>query len=633
MKRTLSLFLAALMLSVNFTACGVGENTETEQTETQPGTEQAETEFAAEGLDFVTENGEARAHIVTPDGAEQLEQYAAEELAYHIKKVSGAEVAVVTEKTGDGLPIIIGTPETVPDLAELFSEDIEWLKTLTDEDGRRWGDDGFAIRRMNEALYIFGATPRGALNGVYDFIEENLGVLWVRANEEIGLVYDEMPTITVAKADYREKSPFQRRGTSFGCESVEGTQILYARNKLNTVNGGGKINKVNGVWEVKEIWIAEHDNLGHCMKFWVWNSPIYDPECTEYWNVDSFGTPIPNEISQINFWSERTLETVTAAILELLSQHPDLRTVPIAIEDGLLEPEHCYNPPYSEQPFEYAPGQFVDPGDKAFYSTVVFTFVNKVAKRVAEEYPDVELLTYAYHDAEVPPLCEIEPNVGVVFCPITGCAADEVTNPENPHNKYVYELAEQWSEYPEVGVDVGIYEYYFSYGAIADYERPIWYKLQSDFRYFAQCGFNCIVSEGSADTEDVVHVWSQKPYSTMWAMNSLTCWIYSKLLWNPEENVDELIEYFCDKVYGDASEHMQEYYSTLYRGWTEGESENLCWNYKITTDFYLDYFVYQTDIEADLIASLRKAYDAADDVGKERIRYIKETYEAAFPEV
>ncbi len=647
MKRIISFTLAALLTASAFTACDTTpvEETawETDAVETADITETAAPESDADTAAplNITENGHAMVEIVVPEGAasdtHHLLPFAGEELRYHIEKVSGASLPVLTEGDGEHLPILIATPETHPDLPDLFPEDIAWLTTLADENGRRWGDDGFAIRQTEDAIYIFGVTPRGALNGVYDFIEENMGVLWVRSDEDIGLIYDEMPTITAEKVNYREKSPFQYRGTSFGYgfsrEALVGTEVLYARNKLNNVNGAGTIQKVNGVWEVTEDMLLGHDHLGHCLKFWVLNSPIYDPECTEYWNVDQFGEPLINGISQINFWSEKTLDTVTAAILELLGQHPELETVPLAIEDGLLEPAHCNNPPYSEQPYEYAPGEFVEPGDKAFHSTVVFSFVNKVARRVAEEYPHVTVMTYAYHNTEVTPLCDIEPNVGVVFCPITGCMADNMNDPDNPNNELVYGLAKKWSEYPEKGVNVGVYEYYFSYAALADYERPIWYKLKSDLTFFAECGFNLIVSEGSADVkEEGLHVWSNRPFSAMWDMNSLTAWIYAKLLWNPEEDVDALIDTFCEKVYGEAAEYMREYYDLLYKGWIEGESDMILWNYKITTDFYLDYFVYQPDVERDIIAALRNAYEAADDGAKERIRYIKETFEAHFPE-
>lgn len=640
MKRTLSLILAAILLASSMTACGNTTPKETEGETKAVETASPETEAPDQSYDasIVTENGVAKAHIVLPTGAAQLEQYAAEELVYHIKKVSGADISVTSTVQENSLPILIGTPDTLPELKTLFPEDITWLTTTLDENGRHWGDDGFAIRLLDGKLYIFGATARGALNGVHDFIEDNMGVLWIRADESIGLIYDEMPTITIVKKDYavghREKSPFQYRGTTFGNVSFEETQTLYARNKLNTVAGGDKIKKENGEWLVDKIWKVEHDNMGHCLKFWVRNSPIYDPNCTEYWNVDQNGEPIINGVSQINFWSEKTLETVTAAILELLSQHPDLKSIPMGIEDGLLEKYHCYNPPYSEQPYEYAPGAFVDPGDKAYRSTVIYSFISKVAKRVAEEYPHIKILTYAYHDAITPPLCEIDPHVGIVFTPIEECMADPIADPNNPYNKIVKSLIDGWSQFPN---ELGLYEYYFCTYVLADYERPLWYKMQADMQLYAEKGFTRFTSQGVADggsqNKDAVHYFTQRTFSDIWAMNTLNEWIFAKLLWNPEEDVDALIEYFCDKVYGNASQYMKEYYSLLTKGWNEGESETFLWNFKLTTQYYLDTFVYLVDLEDDIKNALRNAYEAAEtDVIKNRIGYIKETFERHFPE-
>ena len=209
MKRTLSLILAALLLASSMTACGntagktepkeTEKSTSTGVVETQavetsaPATDPAVTEApetAAPTFSYdtslITENGIAKAHIVLADNADTTEQYAAEELAYHIQKVSGAEVTVTNTASADSLPIVIGTPTTVPELETLFPDDLAWLRTLSEESPeggvRRYGEDGFAIRVHDGKLYIFGAVSRGALNGVYDFIEENLGVLWIRAS-------------------------------------------------------------------------------------------------------------------------------------------------------------------------------------------------------------------------------------------------------------------------------------------------------------------------------------------------------------------------------------------------------------------------------------------------------------------
>jgi len=50
-------------------------------------------------------------------------------------------------------------------------------------------------------------------------------------------------------------------------------------------------------------------------------------------------------------------------------------------------------------------------------------------------------------------------------------------------------------------------------------------------------------------------------------------------------------------------------------------------NYK-----YLHLFAFKMYLEDDIIAVLRNAYDACDTAAKEQIRYVKEIYEANFPE-
>ena len=226
MKRTLSLILAALLLASTAVSCGKTEPNETKAVETKapetqavetntPETEPAETaapapEYAYDSS-LITEDGIAKAHIVISDTASDNEKTAATELAYHIKLVSGADVAVINEAKDDSLPIIIATPDSMPELEEMFPEDLAWLRVLEEynDEGnvRRWGDDGFAVREKDGKIYIFGANSVGALNGTYDFIEENFDVIWV-GDADTGIIYDEIPTINVIKADYREKSPF-----------------------------------------------------------------------------------------------------------------------------------------------------------------------------------------------------------------------------------------------------------------------------------------------------------------------------------------------------------------------------------------------------------------------------------------
>ncbi len=615
MKRLLSLPLtalfAALLAASTFTSCGTSPE-ETDPPETPSiETEAAETAPTAEiDPNVITENGIAAAHIVVAEDGDALLGYGAEELAYHIKKVSGADVPVVHTAAENSLPIIIATPETYPDLATLFPEDIAWLSTLEDGE-KRYGSDGFAIRRHENTLYIFGMTPKGALNGVYDFIEENMGVLWIRADEEKGLIYDPMPTITVEKADYREKSPYRMRGTASSPVNTA-TAVLYARNKVNTAGAGDSSVGID-VYHLRGV------------KSWILASPTYDPNITEYWNTYEDGTPIPvEEWSQVNFWSDLTADCVAESILKYLRES-GADNAGVIIEDNPV----CSQYPEGILPYEYAPGEFVNPGDSDYLSTVFFSFLNKVVEKVTAEFPSVTINTQAYQFTEVPPRCEISDNVSIQWCPISAdCTAPVTITTDNPYNGYMTEYMTGWLE--RTG-NLAFYHYYIISLALPKYERPIWHDMQIDMQFAAEHGFAAMLPDSIPDIEEQ---WGQWDTAGTWDVAAMTFWINYKLEWNPYEDVDELIRYYCDKVYGAASPHMQEYYRLLRLGWEEAtDAINYIWAYDRRAEFYFEIFVFQTDTEAAILDALHTAYEAAEsEAVKARIRPVMEAYETAFPE-
>ncbi len=628
MKKTVSLILAVLLLASSMTACGNTPPMETtEETKypvetTAPATEPVAADVPAPEYSYDTtllvENCAALAHIVVSESAGELEQYAAEELRYHIEKVSGAEMTVTNAVQDNSLPIIICTPATLPELETMFPDDIDWLTTLEEEDGRRWGSDGFAIRTHEGKIYIFGATERGAINGVYDFIEENLGVLWVRTDAEYGLVYDEMLTVNVVKTDYREKSPFEVRGWNLcGNNGDYLTEHLTMRNKLNTIAFPIPTGDTDAKYAVSlgmtRLWVA------HNLKNRVLESPLYDPDCTEYWNTDDEGNPLPIEESvQINFFSDKAAEAVAAALIKQIKDS-GVPNAFVGIED--------YNgtgrvAPNDTQPFEYEPGKFAHPLDTNYDSTVYFTFINKVARLVKEECPEGIVDTFAYFFTMTPPACKLEENVRIVYAPLTG--EDMAADIDDPDNIYNRAMAEALTGWKEITSNVVTYNYYGCCYVSESYERPIWDKIQGDLQYFADKGFSGLLPEGLADSAGK---------SPTWGMNALTFWIYHKLSWNPYEDVDALIEYFCDKCYGDASPYMQEYYRLIKQGWVEGKNDYFMWGYTPKDLYlYMDNFVSFLDLEDDIIAALQNAWYEADEYGKARIRHIKETYENYFSE-
>ena len=106
-------------------------------------------------------------------------------------------------------------------------------------------------------------------------------------------------------------------------------------------------------------------------------------------------------------------------------------------------------------------------------------------------------------------------------------------------------------------------------------------------------------------------------------MNHLLIWLYQKLLWNPYEDVPSLISYFCDKVYGDASPYMQEYYRLLEQGFTEfSKTYYIDCTLRFWASDYYKRVVKKTGIGHPLLDALEAAYGAAPDQVKETIKYM-----------
>ncbi|MBQ4289682.1 MAG: DUF4838 domain-containing protein [Clostridia bacterium] len=597
---------------------------------------------------ILTREGSPESSIVLPGTAGDLLRYAAKELQVHIEKATGAELPIVNTRP-QGASVILGTPESLPELLSRFPDDVAWLSATWDQ-GKRYGSDGFAVRSEGNAVWIFGACERGAINGVYDFLEKNLGFYWFRTDEELGLVFDRTPTAVVSHGDYREKSPFEVRGWHMCCNNWDyRSEHMIMRNKLNAMSA-----------PIPPASVTEEENpdkyavrlgmkrqaVSHNLHNLVTRSPIYDPECREYWNTDEQGIfKTEDHSNQVNIFSQKTIETIAATLIRQIQDTGD-NVVFIGMQDSCL-PGRNY--PWDTQPFEYEPGKFVYPGskdfvrvdyacdyrlspdDEDFVSTVWFTFINKIARIVRKSCPDAEIQTFGYFFTENPPLCPLDDNVHLVIAPIIEeDLSAHFYETDNPHSAILLREFEAWSK---LTPNIVFYDYYGCFKTSHVFDRAIWSKLQSDLQFYAKCNFTGLIPEGVADCK-AHNSWAPDDPnggSSIWDLNALTFWIYGKLTWNPDEDIPSLVHTFCDKYFGGASEPMQRYYSLLWKGWELGRKESVRIGYHLSElSYFMDTFIGKWGFQDEMLSALRKAWELADETEKKRIRRIKEVFESYF---
>ncbi len=510
--------------------------------------------------------------------------------------------------TNNGLTLFLATADSYPALSRDFGEDLEWIGET----------DGFAVRQRGGTIYIFGTEPRGTLNGVYDFIEDNLGVIWFRANDT---AYDFMETVKPVATDYREKSPFSVRGMHTSSPGENGTEhddwntnVMLSRNKLLTRTG----ETCN--WDSWDKWRTigiKPYFLGHNVSWWITDSPTYNPNETEYWNTDEDGNFLTVEqgatdpfLYNVNFYSDKTVQVTVDSIRDFLQWYPYLEEVMVGVNDNW----NTRVLPWSELPFEYEPGKFVYPEDDNYDSTVYYTYINKIAREIAKTHPEVEIVAFAYVFAEPAPACEMEPNVQINFAPLKENLKEPYyTTKTDPNNK-IYKNMLDWKEKT---TNIVFYNYYTTSLAMNWFERPIAYRIQQDLQFYAENGFTGCTPEGTTDYGP--------DGSYNWAMNQMTYWILGKLMWNPYEDVDALKTYFCNKVFGtEAGPYMLEYYDYIQRAWDENDG---IIHYTTMTSEYLDMFILNSGYVLEMEEALANAWKAAEGVYKDRMQYIKDTFD------
>ncbi len=164
----------------------------------------------------LAQNGAAEYAIVTAAEPTLAEQTAARELAECLGKVTGAEFKTVTEAAAE-------KPSKAIHLG--------WTAFAAGQglDGAKLGPEEWVVKTFGDALVITGGRPRGTLYGVYDFLENQVGVHWLDRGAEVA---PKRPTLTVGPLDRRAKPAFRMRN-NYPTRLDEGEMRFRVRNRQN----------------------------------------------------------------------------------------------------------------------------------------------------------------------------------------------------------------------------------------------------------------------------------------------------------------------------------------------------------------------------------------------------------------
>jgi len=357
----------------------------------------------------------ATSTIIVPDDPDSMQQAAADELQLHLKLITGADVPIRTAANAGAATytFFIGVIP-VADTAPLTPEEARW-------------------RIGQEEAYFYGGYPsRGVVFAVCAFLEEQLGVRWLRPGLD-GIAYDtqRLPTLTLGnfrwapELELRKIRPYVRPGRDY---PVLKDYVAEYKAFMPTREAHDEEAHELVKWQMRMRMGAHSDiNYGHALIDW-WER--YTKEHPDYFALNRWGKREPELREDPGdtppAWTDKDRHSVKVCVA-----NPGVAKQVVAnwLERG--KRTKWLNTCMNDQVWGFCRCadclalDHRDPGKELgtyLYglSDRYVHLANEVARQVREIDPEAGSVMYAYEGTEAAPRhTRVDPNVVVVMVPTT----------------------------------------------------------------------------------------------------------------------------------------------------------------------------------------------------------------------
>ncbi len=452
----------------------------------------------------LVDSGQSAYTIVVREGASPSEKHAAEELQHHLQLISGAFIPV--RNAGESITgpiILIGKSAAYQDLTADVSLDI-------------LGSEGFVIKTSGDNLVLAGGQQRGSMYAVYTFLEDVLGCRWYTSD---CARIPRKPTLEIPALNETQKPAFEYR-EPFWFDAFD--RDWAARNKVNS--SSARLDLQRGG---KADWPGVHTFY-----------PLMPPD-TYFDDHPEWYSILANrkrewEYGQLCLANPETQRVMVHRVLRQMADNPGRSIFSVSQNDWHVACDcpHCRR---------------IDTEEGSHSGSLVY-FVNAVADRTRDEFPDKRIMTLAYTYTEKPPRnARPADNVIIRLCNmnhITGCDAHPLEQCDR--NAVYVENLKGWSK---IAKTIYIWDYVTNF---ANYLQPfpIWNTNKADLLFYRNHGVDGVFEQGCYTTPNG-------------GCSEIMAYIEAKLLWNPDADVDAIVDDFIRGYYGPAAAPMKELYSYM----------------------------------------------------------------------
>lgn len=455
----------------------------------------------------VFSDGKSDYVIVVSSQASESEKFAASELQSCIEEISGALLPIVECGKGKkGGRIIIG-----------HNNDSQ--KIFCGEKERHPDDDSFTYKSKKGDIVIIGGSERGTMYGVFAFLENELGCRWLAEDCTIIPHKDEYHFSIL---NHFETPAFPRRSVLYnGCKDVSFRTFSRINERIKT--SPSKIQKqVGGTYGFLSP---------HTMIFILPVSEYYEKHPDYFALVN--GVRIKDK-PQPCFSNPDVFYICVEKLRKIMRNYPELSIYEVSPLDN---ENRCQC--HACQETVKLLGSYTD---------LVLDFVNRVAEEVADEFPDKKIEFLAYMTTCDPPV-KVEPHENVVVrlcnswtCHLHGfekCSSDNASK-----------FQSNFKRWRKLAKDFYVWEYAsdFSWYFIP---FPNFYALRDNLVFYKKNQVKGVFVEGNHST-------SKSEFQ------ALRVYVLSKLLWNPECDLDKIVDDFMSGYYGAAAPYMRQYFDLIH---------------------------------------------------------------------
>jgi hypothetical protein len=468
--------------------------------------------------------------IVVAANATEVAKFAARELKGYLKKISGVDLPIVADdKKVSGKLILVGKSRYTDELGikSEFAPDSFIIKTAG-EALILMGDDRDNIPGRGKYIPFNAATSRkGSLFAVYTFLERFFGVRWLWPGEDGEVVPRSAKPAYPVRIDISEKPDFLWRHFFFYAGKELPAEIKYKEIPLWSIRNKLGVS-IGSPWSFAHSWAGYLGN-GHFKKHPEYYAMV-DGERHPF-RVNKQGRPYAGQICTSN------PDVVKLFVEKIKKKYPTNSDdiVSVSPNDGLgfCECEKCRA---LDHPELYGPKE----GFKGeVHSDRIYGFVNRIAREIRKTHPKLKVGIFSYTVVRPVPraLKKLEDNVVISMTQTDANYRDSEYKKKN--RKRLAEWISKGGAY--IGRD---YIDNYSFAAVT---HPMTRILVEDLRYMKKNKFIGFYTEASIS----------------FATNFLNYYVLSKLMWNPNVDLNAVIDDFCEKAYGGGAEPMRRYFDLM----------------------------------------------------------------------